>query len=246
MIVSQELTYDRPLSSRDGLHPEHRKVLEWVGSGRRVLELGCHTGNLSRWLQEQGCEVTGVELNGTALGHARPFLADAYNADLEDQSLWDRLQSRQFDVVLALHVLEHLSDPWSVLKRIDAVLAKEGELIVGLPNICSATARFEVLFGRFKYETTGVLDRTHLRFFDQTSARELLHGGGFEVREYFGPAREKPIAVLVSKMPLLWRLAPLAARFVDPLFRFSPNLTDTVMDFRCRRMQAIEPAEEAA
>jgi 2-polyprenyl-3-methyl-5-hydroxy-6-metoxy-1,4-benzoquinol methylase len=179
------------------------------------LELGCHTGNLSRWLRQQECEVTGVELNGVALGHARKFLADAYNADLEDKSLWSALRSRQFDVVLALHVLEHLSDPWSILERINSVLTKQGELIVGLPNICSATARFEILFGRFKYEKTGVLDRTHLRFFDQMSARELIHSGGFEVCEYFGPEGETDRHPHI-KIPFLWRLAPLAARLRIP------------------------------
>ena len=243
MIVSQGLTYDRPQSSREALHPEHKKVLDWVGSGKRVLELGCHTGNLSRWLQAQGCEVTGVELNGVALDHARQYLAEAYNADLEDTSFWGSLLPRQFDVVLALHVLEHLTDPWSALKRISAALAPDGTLIVGLPNVCSAAVRFEIFLGRFKYEDTGVMDRTHVRFFDQASARELLQSGGFEVCEYFGPEKEKPIAVFVSKLPLLWRLAPLIRKLPDAVFRFSPNLTDTVMDFRCKKVASAERAE---
>jgi SAM-dependent methyltransferase len=235
MRVSQDLTYDRPRETRDDLHPEHQKVLEWAGQKKRVLELGCHTGNLSRWLQAQGCHVVGVELNAAALDRARPFLVDAHNANLEDEALWRALAVHRFDIVLAMHVLEHLIDPWAALRRIVDVLADDGELIVGLPNVCSAASRFDILCGRFRYSKTGVMDKTHLRFFDQVSARELLVTGGFEVCEYFGPEQEKPHALVTSKLPFLWRLGPLVSRIPNSALGFSPNLTDTVMDFRCRK-----------
>ena len=46
--------------------------------------------------------------------------------------------------------------------------------------------RGQFLLGRFRYTETGIMDRTHLRFFDFYSARHLLKIAGLEVVEHFG------------------------------------------------------------
>src|SRR5947208_15285028 len=49
-------------------------LLEWVGTNKRVLELGCSTGFFSRYLRERrGCSVVGIEVDVTAAVQARRF-----------------------------------------------------------------------------------------------------------------------------------------------------------------------------
>jgi SAM-dependent methyltransferase len=47
-------------------------LLEWIGRGKRVLELGCATGFMSRYLvQRRGCSVIGIEVDPEASVQAK-------------------------------------------------------------------------------------------------------------------------------------------------------------------------------
>ncbi|HXC56169.1 MAG TPA: class I SAM-dependent methyltransferase [Rhizomicrobium sp.] len=84
------------------------------------------------------------------------------------------------DVVLCLDVLEHLLDPWSVLAAIRELMPSGATVIVSLPNVRFLSVSADLLFrGRWELQDTGVLDRTHLRFFTRRSALALLDGAGF-------------------------------------------------------------------
>jgi len=54
-------------------------------------------------------------------------------------------------------------------------------VLISLPNVAIWNVRLELLFGRFRYQDTGTLDRTHIRFFTRRSFRELLASCGLEV-----------------------------------------------------------------
>src|SRR5262249_22729821 len=93
------------------------------------------------------------------------------------------LPGREFERILLLDVLEHLSRPDRLLEEAKSVLSDRGFLIVSLPNIANITVRLALLFGRFTYTERGILDRTHLRFFTRRSARRFLEENGCEVLE---------------------------------------------------------------
>jgi SAM-dependent methyltransferase len=142
----------------------------------RVLEIGCGSGATLGWLcQEHVMERTvGVEISPVAADLARNFVDEVYCLDFEQQNLPD--DSGKFDLILCLDVLEHMVDPWRVVDRlVTRYLAAGGTLIVSLPNVRHYSVVLPLLFsGRWAYETAGLLDRTHLRFFTKTSAMELL------------------------------------------------------------------------
>ena len=81
-------------------------------------------------------------------------------------------------------VLEHLINPELALRQIQQVLAPRGRVIICVPNIAHARIRLKLLSGKFEYESTGILDVTHLRFFTYKTARELIERAGYQILSY--------------------------------------------------------------
>jgi 2-polyprenyl-3-methyl-5-hydroxy-6-metoxy-1,4-benzoquinol methylase len=142
-------------------------VVRMVGHGKRVLEVGCGPGSITRILAEQSqCRVTGFELDPEAIKKVRPFCEVVIQADLNSEE-WPHLidDSEQFDVVVAADVLEHLYDPWTTLKRMVQFISPNGYLVISLPHIGHAAVMGCMIDGDFNYRDWGLLDRTHIRFF---------------------------------------------------------------------------------
>jgi hypothetical protein len=130
-------------------------------------------------------------------------------------------------------VLEHLTDPWQILKKAVTLLAPGGNIIIALPNISNAENRFRMMFGQFEYAEIGVMDKTHLRFFNQQTARELITQAGLTVDAYASPWRVNPVREFIDHLPLLTRLRGLLPKTIGGRSLFSRNLTDVVMLFKC-------------
>jgi 2-polyprenyl-3-methyl-5-hydroxy-6-metoxy-1,4-benzoquinol methylase len=88
---------------------------------------------------------------------------------------------RKFDVIVLADVLEHLLSPLDVLSWVNGLLAPGGRVILSLPNIANWLIRLRLLVGRFDYEETGILDRTHLHFYTYSSARRMVADAGLNV-----------------------------------------------------------------
>ena len=157
----------------------HAYQLEFVGREKRVLELGCAVGHMTRALTGLGCRVVAVDVDEVATRSAAEFAERVLVADLSDPTALEQLKGERFDVVLAGDVLEHLPDPLSVLQRCRSLLTPDGALVLSLPNVAHVDLKLGLLQGRWEYRDTGLLDRTHLRFFTRRSIDELLHDAGF-------------------------------------------------------------------
>ena len=59
-----------------------------------------------------------------------------------------------------------------------------GYIIISLPNIANWRIRFSLLMGNFDYESYGILDEGHLRFFTEKSAKKLLSDAGLKIFEF--------------------------------------------------------------
>lgn len=157
----------------------HAFALELIGYGKRVLELGPAAGHVTRALVRRGCEVTGIEIDAEAAAGLEG-VAECIIGDLSDPTVVREAgEQRRFDVVLAGDVLEHLPDPLPTLRACRDVLVPGGYAVVSLPNVAHADVALSLVRGRFAYNESGLLDRTHLRFFTYESAMELLEQAGF-------------------------------------------------------------------
>lgn len=169
----------------------HAIALDLVGANKRVLELGCAAGHVTRALVEQGCSVVGLEVDPTAAAFAAEVADEVHVVDLSDASAIGRVPlPGHFDVVLAGDVLEHLVDPLATLRACRPMLGPGGYVVLSLPNIAHADVKLALLEGRFPYGPQGLLDRTHLRFFTLASVKELVRDAGFmliDVRRVVAP-----------------------------------------------------------
>lgn len=148
---------------------------------RRVLDIGCGSGALGRALKRRGrCDVVGVTYSEAEAAEARRSLDEVVVADL---NTFRPPAGVQFDCVICSHVLEHLIDPVEVLRRLGDGLSAGSRLIVALPNALHWRQRLAFLRGRFRYTDGGLMDRTHLRFFDWSTARTLVEDAGYRVDE---------------------------------------------------------------
>ena len=169
----------------------------WGGrSGLRVLDVGCGYATTSARIQKLGNEVTGIESSSEACAVASQRIARVIEADLVSAD-----PNAQFDVIVFADVLEHLAWPAGVLERYLQWLAPDGSVIISLPNVGLWSVRFAHLFGRWNYEETGVLDRTHLRFFTRRTARWLIDQAGLRVvKTTYNPGLVRPFVPLAKKV----------------------------------------------
>jgi SAM-dependent methyltransferase len=166
-------------------------------TGLRVLDVGCGFATTSERIQQLGNEVTGIEESAVACEVAAKRLAHVVQADLQHADLG---QSR-YDAIIFADVLEHVAWPVGVLRRSLQWLAPGGSVFVSLPNVGLWSVRFAHLAGRWQYEETGVLDRTHLRFFTRRSARWLLGQAALApVKTAYNPGIVRPFVPLAKKL----------------------------------------------
>lgn len=156
----------------------HALMLDLVGGGKDVLDVGCATGYLAAALSTAGNRVWGVEVDPGSAEQARPHLVDLLVADLESADLVAHFGTASFDVVVFGDVLEHLSGPADVLRRAVPLLRPGGSVVVSIPNVAHGSVRLALLQGQWRYRDLGLLDETHIRFFTRTGLDDLLRGAG--------------------------------------------------------------------
>jgi len=150
-------------------------------SSRRILDIGCGSGVLGKSIKErQPCVYIGIELNKNASDDARKHLDFVYHADVEDFDFDDI--TGDFDCIILADILEHLIDPWTVLRDLYRLLSPGGIIVCSLPNICHSSTYFEISRGLFRYQSAGIRDITHLRFFSQVTAFQMFVSSGFKVK----------------------------------------------------------------
>ena len=142
--------------------------LPWIGGGR-YLDVGCGSGAGLAVARALGWRVSGIEVDEAAAQKARRFTDELYVGDV----LRAPFAAASFDVVTAFHVLEHVVDPVSVVRRMLDWLAPGGLLIVEVPNAGGLGA---ALFGR---AWSGLELPRHLSHFTpETLERTVRKAGG--------------------------------------------------------------------
>jgi O-antigen biosynthesis protein len=176
----------------------HAYLLSWVGYNKSVLEVGCSSGYLTKVMAARGCEVVGMEIDPDAALAAEEWAERVVVGDIDEGDVWNYVKDESFDVVLLGDILEHLRDPLDSLRQAVKKLKPSGYVISSLPNIAHGDIRLSLMLGRFTYADTGLLDRTHVRFFTAETARQLHAEAGLcilETKRVIAPLFESEIGV---------------------------------------------------
>jgi len=195
----------------------------------RLLDLGCGTGATVALVKEaRKVEwAGGVEIDAAAAEAARSVCDRVWVLDAGRERFEQDIPEGSLDLVLALDILEHLADPWGVVKRLSPLVARGGRLIVSVPNIRNWKFLWRLAaHGDFHYADAGILDRTHLRFFVKATAIELATCGGLalvcatnaqppqwpDIRMLLGKVSGGRLDALIAKQWLIVAERPAEAR----------------------------------
>jgi 2-polyprenyl-3-methyl-5-hydroxy-6-metoxy-1,4-benzoquinol methylase len=148
-------------------HGERTPYLkEWIGTGKKILDLGCRDGMLTRGFCE-GNQVVGVDIDQKAL--------DIAQRNLSIETMWIDLNAEwpfepeSFDVIIACEIVEHIFLVRPFLQNIQKSLKPGGLFIGSVPNAFRMRNRFKFLFGN-EFET----DPTHVRMFSSQKLETTL------------------------------------------------------------------------
>lgn len=153
----------------------------------KILDVGCGEGVFSKRLKEdKGVkEAWGVEFFDGAIKKAEENLEKVIPLAIEDAI--DLLPEAYFDCIFFNDVLEHLQDPYNVLKRIRSKCRNDGYIIASIPNILNFETIYQIILKQdWEYKDYGIMDRTHLRFFTAKSMHRMFTEAGYEVKKVSG------------------------------------------------------------
>jgi len=196
-----------------------RQSISKILSDSRVLEIGCATGFMGKYLKnKKNCMVVGVELGIEEAKEAKKVLDDVILGDIESQETLKKISKLgKFDVVFASALIEHLKDPWKSLSEWKSFLKPDGVLIITTSNIAHWSQRINFIQGKFEYQKYGILDNTHLRFFTTQTFRELVKDSGYQIKDFY----IDPVGGGYPKISLL------GSKFLPNLFAYQMGIVAT-------------------
>jgi Methylase involved in ubiquinone/menaquinone biosynthesis len=160
-----------------------RDLADLIPCGKhRVLDVGCGSGFNLVALREMGkAERTfGVEINGSIPDNFHRELDRVFIGDVESMEL--PIEEKYFDYIIFGDVLEHLIDPGMVLKKYARYLKDDGFVVASIPNLKHYLVLSRlVMFDEFRYADSGLLDRSHLRFFTKKEIYRMFQSENLEI-----------------------------------------------------------------
>lgn len=158
------------------------KTFNLVPDRAEVLDIGCSNGTFGEQLiKQKACVVDGIEVDDGDIAEAKKKLRNVYKIDIERDEIDI---DHSYDVIFMGDVIEHLADPAHALKRIKKLLNDDGVLIFSMPNITHMSVRLMLLAGNIEYGRTGLLDETHLHFYNREEIYRVLNAAGYKVKTF--------------------------------------------------------------
>lgn len=160
----------------------HHGLIKEVGTGLKILDVGCGYGQNGEEMIKRGNIVFGVDILPIAIEKAKSRLTYAAVADFSrPETIPEAIKREQFDLVVFSDILEHVYDPMSLIRNAIPMMKENAILLVSVPNIANWLSRLKLFFGHWEYTVSGVMDRTHIRFFTLKSVKQLIQTAGFDV-----------------------------------------------------------------
>lgn len=184
-------------------------ISSYIENGAKVLDLGAGAGLLADVFLSKSKSVCmdAVELNPYACTLAKKKYRRLYCQDI--RKCIDEFALEQYDYIVLADVIEHLEDPQQFLKVIRGAMGRKTKLIVSVPNVAFGAVALSLLEGGFDYTDSGLLEKTHLRFFTFStlsflfSSLNLFPGNIFYLHRNFLESEIKITVSLSNLLPII-------------------------------------------
>jgi 2-polyprenyl-3-methyl-5-hydroxy-6-metoxy-1,4-benzoquinol methylase len=145
-----------------------------IPDGSKVLDIGSGNGLFSRILlsKKNNILIDGIEPNKFAGTIAKTNYHKFYEGFLEDH--FDQIDFFNYDYFVIADVIEHIKDPDKFLEKLTSTMGIKAKIILSVPNIAFGSIRYSLLKGDFDYVDSGILEKTHLRFFTYRTLLNLF------------------------------------------------------------------------
>lgn len=166
---------------------EKKEIIPFIPQDiKKTLDVGCASGSFSVHLKNVfDTETWGIEMVEEIASIAKTKLDHVLTGSFDD--VHESLPKSYFDCIFFNDVLEHMADPESCLRKIKENLIQGGIVIASIPNIRHINALKGLLIHKdWKYVDSGIMDRTHLRFFTKKSIIRMFHDCGYEIKQIKG------------------------------------------------------------
>ncbi len=172
--------------------------------GKRILDIGCGTGEFLDFCNRRGFEAEGVEPNP----RARETAFTRYQLTVREKLDFGAADKNRYDCVTLWHVLEHMHNPAETLEQVREILRPDGTLIIALPNPDSWDARHYA-----RYWGAYDLPR-HLFHFRSPTFRQLADKTNFDLIKTFPQKLDSFYVSLLSEKYLRHTLRLPRAFFI--------------------------------
>jgi 2-polyprenyl-3-methyl-5-hydroxy-6-metoxy-1,4-benzoquinol methylase len=164
------------LVETDSFNASFAQLLDLAGQRKpvgRLVDIGCGPGLLLNLARQRGYEVKGCDISPWATQYARDRGLDVWTGDLASAGY----ASKQFDVAIVNHTLEHVPAPRQFLEEVQRILAPEGVVLVGVPNYAS------LMSSLMRERWAGLLPDQHLWHFTPKTLNLILQRAGCHVEK---------------------------------------------------------------
>lgn len=170
------------MSDNSYYHGTKSEIFPHIPQGiKKTLDVGCASGTFSSTLKQmRDAETWGIEMVDSCIDEARGKLHRVLHGTFDE--VYSQLPKAYFDCIFFNDVLEHMPHPEDCLAKIKGNMADGGYVMASIPNVRHVSVvRSLVIGGEWKYEESGIMDKTHLRFFTRRSIVRMFEDCGYKI-----------------------------------------------------------------
>ncbi|QJY34540.1 methyltransferase domain-containing protein [Diaphorobacter sp. JS3050] len=156
-------------------------------NANRIVEVGCMHGAMARAYREShpGIHYVGIDIDPDYAHVAAQFCDRTLGVDIEALSVDEFKSLFPSDCWIFGDCLEHLRDPWRIVRMVRESIDPNGCMLVCIPNAQHWSVLMRLATGQFHYEDSGLLDRTHIRWFTRTTMIDMFTQAGWRIENGF-------------------------------------------------------------
>jgi len=147
-----------------------------IKDGDDILDIGCSDGKTLKYLKENyKVNLYGIEPDLELVKDADNY-GNIFGGTVED---WLYISHQEFDSIIMADVIEHLLEPWTVVREVTKRLKKGGSIYASIPNFFHASVMFNLFScGSFAYFSSDLINKDHLRYFTLLDSMVLFKMSG--------------------------------------------------------------------